>query len=105
MRVLREYVLTTNNSRVIETIFSNFNLFPKSNQTNDDLLGVPISYQIANSTIVKADEDLVKFQIRVPEVKIFILKIVYLIKYFHRQFNQETSHVFIGHLMKIMVHG
>lgn len=74
MRVLREQLGEDNNYRIIETIFSNFYLFPqmnKTNQTNENtnqLLGIPISYQIANWTMSKTDEDLVRFQIRIPEV-------------------------------------
>jgi hypothetical protein len=109
MRVLREQLEATNDYRIIETIFSNFNLFPQVNQTNetnDELLGVPISYQIANSTMIKADEDLVKFQIRVSKVRRFILKKnVLFIEFFYSLFNRGIYHVFIGHLMKIMVHG
>ena len=72
MRVLRAQILSMDNYRIIETIFSNFNLFPQvniTNQTDDQLLGIPISYQIANWTSVKADEDFVKYQIRVSEVR------------------------------------
>jgi hypothetical protein len=109
MRVLREQLEATNDYRIIETIFSNFNLFPQVNQTNetnDQLLGVPISYQIANLTMVKADEDLVKFQIRVSKVRRFILKKnVLFIEFFYSLFNRGIYPVFIGHLMKIMVHG
>jgi hypothetical protein len=77
MRVLRTQLQANDdNYRIIETIFSNFNLFPqanKSNQTtNEDrnrLLGIPISYQVANRTSIQADEDLVRFQIRVSNVR------------------------------------
>jgi hypothetical protein len=78
MRVLREQLGSNNNHRIIETIFSNFNLFPQVNKTNqtkekyNQLLGVPISYQIANWTTIKTDEDLVRFQIRLPKVRNFI---------------------------------
>ncbi len=81
MRVLRIQLESRDDDyRIIETIFSNFNLFPqanKSNQTNEDrnqLLGIPISYQVANRTTVKADEDLVRFQIRVSDVRKSISK-------------------------------
>ncbi|CAF1028752.1 unnamed protein product [Adineta steineri] len=68
IRALREL---TNNYCIIETIFSNFNLFLQTNKTtqinNNRLLGTPISYQIANWTTIKIDEDFVRFQIRVPK--------------------------------------
>ena len=75
IRALRAHAESIDNYRIIETIFSNFNLFPqmnKMNQTNENtsrLLGVPISYQIANWTTIKMNEDLVRFQIRVPQVR------------------------------------
>jgi hypothetical protein len=75
MRVLRERLGSNNNYRIIETIYSNFNLFPqinKTNQTNEknnQLLGIPISYKIANWTTIKTDKDLVRFQIRLPDVR------------------------------------
>jgi hypothetical protein len=78
--ILRREIASTNDYRIIEIIFTNFNLFPQINQTNqtdnssDQLLGIPISYQIANWTTIKTDEDLVRFQIRVPEVRKFHLK-------------------------------
>jgi len=81
MRVLREELKSNDNYRIIETIFSNFNLFPqinKTNQTNENnnnnnqLLGIPISYQIVNSTMIKTDKDLIKFQIRISKVRKFI---------------------------------
>lgn len=79
MRVLRDILGVNDENRVIETIFSNFNLFPqlnKSNQSNatsGQLFGVPISYQIANRTTIEANEDLVRFQIRVPMVRKYAL--------------------------------
>lgn len=63
MRVLQKQLNDCNSSRLIETIFSNFNLFPNFNTTH---LGAPISYQIANISTVKANEDLLRFRIRVP---------------------------------------
>ncbi|CAF3548240.1 unnamed protein product, partial [Rotaria sp. Silwood2] len=64
IRVLQTQLIKLNNYRIIETIFSNFNLFPQINITN---FGIPISYQIANLTTIKTDEDLIRFQIQVPE--------------------------------------
>lgn len=76
MRVLRDILAENDDYRVIETIFANFNLFQlvnKSNQSNTtnsgQLFGIPISYQIANRTTMKTNEDLVRFQIRVSEVR------------------------------------
>ena len=79
MRVLRDILAENDDYRVIETIFANFNLFQlvnKSNQSNTNsgqLFGIPISYQIANRTTIRANEDLVRFQIRVSEVRKTIL--------------------------------
>ncbi|CAF4500857.1 unnamed protein product, partial [Rotaria sp. Silwood2] len=64
IRVLQTQLIKLNNYRIIETIFSNFNLFPQINITN---FGIPISYQIANLTTIKTDEDLIRFLIQVPE--------------------------------------
>lgn len=74
MRILNEQLGTENSYKIIETIFSNFNLFPQLNQTKTEynnhsrLFGIPISYQIANWTMNEINEDFVRFQIRVPEV-------------------------------------
>ena len=65
MRVLQKQFTNFTSHRIIETIFSNFNLFPHLNQTH---FGMPISYQIANITTIKTDEDLLRFQIRISEV-------------------------------------
>jgi hypothetical protein len=65
IRVLQTQLIKSNTHRIIETVFSNFNLFPQINITN---LGIPISYQIANVTTIKTAEDLIRFQIRVPKV-------------------------------------
>lgn len=64
MRVLQKLFNESNSSRIIETIFSNFNLFP---QVNSTLLGIPISYQIGNSSHVRTEEDLIRFRIRIPD--------------------------------------
>jgi len=75
IRVLRKQFVSSDDYRIIETIFSNFNLFPQINKTNqtdeknNQLLGIPISYQIVNWTTIRTDEDLVRFQIRVPKVR------------------------------------
>jgi hypothetical protein len=72
MRALRAQLGSEDQYRIIETIFSNFNLFPQANKTNENntqLFGVPISYQIANWTTIKTDKDLVRFQIQVSEVR------------------------------------
>ncbi len=81
MRVLGTQLGSSDdNYRIIETIFSNFNLFPQANKSNQakenssHLLGIPISYQIANRTMIKANEDLVRFQIRVSAVRKSIRK-------------------------------
>jgi hypothetical protein len=72
--VLRTHLASTDHYRIVETNFANFNLFPKpniSNQTDnvsEEMIGIPISYQIANWTTIKVKEDLVKFQILVPKV-------------------------------------
>lgn len=63
----------TDHYRLIETIFSNFNLFPQVNSSNIStqkplMIGMPISYQIANWTHIQTDEDLIRFQIRIPDV-------------------------------------
>ena len=65
LRVLQETLNSSEGYRIIETIFSNFNLFPQTNRTS---LGIPISYQIANYSSLLAQDDLVRFQIRVPQV-------------------------------------
>lgn len=65
LRVLQETLNSSDDYRIIETIFSNFNLFPQANRTS---LGIPISYQIANYSGLLAQDDLVRFQIRVPQV-------------------------------------
>lgn len=111
MRVLRDVLAEDDEQRVIETIFSNFNLFPqvnKSNQSNvtsGQLYGIPISYQIANRTMIKANEDLVRFQIRVSEVRTKILKNDERSRGFSRPCDYPISPVRIGHSKKIMVHG
>ena len=64
-RALQDALNSSDGYRIIETIFSNFNLFPQTNRTS---LGIPISYQIANYSSLTAREDLVRFQIRVPQV-------------------------------------
>ena len=64
MRVLQKQLNESNSSRIIETIFSNFNLFP---QVNTTLLGIPISYQIANTSTVHTEEDLIRFRIRIAD--------------------------------------
>jgi hypothetical protein len=110
LRALRVQTESIDNYRIIETIFSNFNLFPqmnKTNQTNENssrLIGVPISYQIANWTRIKINEDLVRFQIRVSEVRKYRFK-SFISFNFNRKFKCVNYHVFIGHLMKIMDHG
>ncbi len=110
LRALRVQTESIDNYRIIETIFSNFNLFPqmnKTNQTNENssrLLGVPISYQIANWTRIIMDEDLVRFQIRVLEVRKYRFKSLISFN-FNRIFKCVIYHVFIGHLMKMMDHG
>ncbi|UJR31985.1 hypothetical protein I4U23_019458 [Adineta vaga] len=69
IQALQAYAESTDNYRIIETVFSNFNLFPQLNRkngsTSKQLLGMPISYQLANWTTIKIDEDLIRFQIRV----------------------------------------
>ncbi|CAF2717253.1 unnamed protein product [Rotaria sp. Silwood2] len=73
MQTLRAQVESTDNYRIIKTIFSNFYLFPqinKTNQTNENshqLIGIPISYQIVNWTNVRTDNDIIRFQIRIDE--------------------------------------
>ncbi|CAF3687991.1 unnamed protein product [Rotaria sp. Silwood1] len=73
MRILRTQLQSSDNYRIIKIIFSNFNLFPqinKTNQTNinsNQLIGIPISYQIVNWTNMKTDNDIVKFQIHITE--------------------------------------
>ena len=75
LRALTKFVQSSDNYRLIETIFSNFNLFPQtnfSNETNVDspsLIGVPISYQIANLSEIQTDEDIIRYRIRVPKVR------------------------------------
>ncbi|CAF5207998.1 unnamed protein product, partial [Rotaria magnacalcarata] len=64
IQALKKQVIQSKNYRIVETIFSNFNLFPQINITN---FGVPLSYQIANFTTIKADNDLIRFQIQVSE--------------------------------------
>lgn len=68
LRVLQKQFNEIDNHRIIETIFSNFNLFP---QKNLSYYGIPISYQIANKTTIKTEENLIRFQVRVPEVREF----------------------------------
>ena len=69
---LRRHLASTDHYRLIETTFLNFNLFPQMNTSNESssqqLIGLPISYQIANQTNIRTNEDLVRFQIRVTEV-------------------------------------
>jgi hypothetical protein len=65
IRILQRQLNQSNNYRIIETIFSNFNLFPQRNFTH---FGIPISYQIANMNTIKTKEDLIRFQIRISEV-------------------------------------
>jgi len=69
IRVLQKQFIKSNHHRIIETIFSNFNLFPQINLTH---FGIPISYQITNMTTIKTDEDLIRFQIRISEVGEFL---------------------------------
>lgn len=72
LAVLRTHLASTHHYRIVETNFANFNLFPIPNISNQsdnssaELIGVPISYQIANWTTIKVKEDLVKVQILVP---------------------------------------
>jgi hypothetical protein len=65
IRVLQKQLIESNHHRLIQTMFSNFNLFPQINLTH---FGIPISYQIANMTTIKTEEDLIRFQIRIPKV-------------------------------------
>jgi hypothetical protein len=66
IRVLqRQFSNELDDYRIIQTIFSNFNLFPQMNTTH---FGTPISFQISNMTTMKTDEDLLRFQIRISEV-------------------------------------
>jgi hypothetical protein len=65
-RVLHNIINTTIDYRIVETIFSNFNLFPQSNCTQ---MGMPISYQIGNYTRIDANEDLIRFRIRLEHVR------------------------------------
>ncbi len=107
LRALRLQTESIDNYRIIEIIFSNFNLFPQMNQTNENssrLLGVPISYKIANWTRIKMNEDLIRFQIRVSEVRKYRFKSLISFN-FNRKFKCVIYHVFIGRLMKIMDHG
>ncbi|CAF1482850.1 unnamed protein product [Rotaria magnacalcarata] len=73
MRILRTQIESTNDYRLIETVFSNFNLFPLTNKTHEtsenrnQLIGMPISIRIANLTKIRADSDLVRFQIRINQ--------------------------------------
>ncbi|CAF1435673.1 unnamed protein product [Didymodactylos carnosus] len=63
--------------RIIQTIFSNFNLFPIKNCTNNSnedcnqtsiFIGQPLSYQIGNLNGTNSfDYDLIKIKIRVPQ--------------------------------------
>ena len=75
LAVLRRQMTSTQRYRIVETLFSNFNLFQQTNRTtqptlNDTkMIGVPISYQIANKTMIHAEEDLVRFQIYMPGVR------------------------------------
>jgi len=50
--------------RIIETTFSNFNLFP---EMNFEQIGVPIGYQIENHTQIQSEKDLIRYQIRVDQ--------------------------------------
>lgn len=72
---IRKQLFQSNNHRIIQTVFSNFNLFPQTNITN---IGVPISYQIANSSPIKTDGDLIKFKIRIPKVKSKISQLYFI---------------------------
>ncbi|CAF0969318.1 unnamed protein product [Rotaria sordida] len=70
MRTLRTQIESIDNYRIIKIVFSNFNLFPQINQTNgnsNQLIGIPISYQIINWTNIRTDNDVVRFQIRIAE--------------------------------------
>jgi hypothetical protein len=71
LRVLQRELNESNHYRIVETIFSNFNLFPQVNLTH---IGMPISYQIANMTTIKTAEDLIRFQILVSKVGSFLSK-------------------------------
>ncbi|CAF3674371.1 unnamed protein product [Rotaria sp. Silwood1] len=64
IQALQTKLIKSNNYRIIEIIFANFNLFPQINMTN---IGIPISYQIANLTTIKTNEDLIRFQIQVSD--------------------------------------
>jgi hypothetical protein len=66
IRVLQNQSIESDDYRIIQTIFSNFNLFPQINTTH---FGTPISFQIPNMTIIKTDEDLLRFRIRISEVR------------------------------------
>ena len=74
LAALRTHLASTQHYRIVETNFANFNLFPIPNSSNQsdnasaELIGIPISYQIANWTTIKVKEDLVKVQILVPKV-------------------------------------
>jgi len=66
IRVLQNQSIESDDCRIIQTIFSNFNLFPQINTTH---FGRPISFQIPNMTIIKTDKDLLRFRIRIFEVR------------------------------------
>lgn len=95
MRALRAQVASIKTYRLIETVFSNFNLFPTTNQTDQidediyQLIKIPISYQIANWTKIQTNNDLIKFQIRIDEVRKFSL--VKIIFYIYKLFQSFQS--------------
>ena len=66
IRVLQREFHPSEQYRMIQTIFSNFNLFPQMN--NSTHFGTPVSFQISNITKVKTEEDFLRFRIRVAEV-------------------------------------
>jgi hypothetical protein len=109
LRALRAHIESTD-YRIIETIFSNFNLFPQVNKTkqfnesDSRLLAMPISYQIANWPTIKTNEDLIRIQIRVSKVRsTHLLEIVSTD--LHRPIKRAISPVFTGRSMRTTGHG
>ena len=108
---LRRHLTNTDHYRLIETMFLNFNLFPQANSSNatstQQLLAMPISYQIANWTHIQTTEDLVRFQIRVPDVSLSwsVLRRIWHSPDLLSPSNRSTYPVPIGRSRRTMVHG
>ena len=89
MQTLRKQLESIDNLHVVETIFSNFNLFPIMNNTNEinhPLIGLPISHLITNLRMMKNSGALVRIRISASDVKKFAIESISILSDCHSIF-------------------